>query len=140
MKLATSSLLAIFTIFPAVYTLPTTHLLSRQSKLPTCGATKCLATTNGLFDGCAPGDLVCICTLEQSEVDRYVSTVQPCLDGEAGKAECTAGGVANYKQLLAKVCMEPEYGSLNRTVEFAPVMEEQEQEEGPAVTTTAVRV
>lgn len=55
---------------------------------------------------------------------------------------------ADYKQLLAKVCMEPEYGSLNRTVEFAPVMEEQEQEqeEGPAVTTpttpptTAVRV
>ncbi|CAA9959263.1 hypothetical protein CFE70_010609 [Pyrenophora teres f. teres 0-1] len=117
MKLS-SSVFAIFTILPAVWTLPTNLL--RESKLPTCGASQCLATTNGLFDGCAPGDLTCICTLEQSEVDRYVTTVQPCLDGEPGKKACTAGAVANYKQLLARVCKEPEYGSLNKNVTFAP--------------------
>ena len=27
----------------------------------------------------------------------------------------------DYKQLLARVCSQPEYGSLNKTVVFAPV-------------------
>jgi hypothetical protein len=54
---------------------------------------------DGYFDRCAPGNLVCLCNLEQSEVTRYVNTVQPCLDASlkvTGEAGCTAGAV--YRQ------------------------------------------
>lgn len=51
--------------------------------------------TDGYFDGCAPGNLVCLCNLDQDNVSRYVRTVQPCLDGEAGRKSCTAGAVAS---------------------------------------------
>lgn len=50
---------------------------------------------DGYFDGCAPGNLVCLCNLPQDDVDRYVETVQPCLDGEPGKKTCTLGAVAS---------------------------------------------
>jgi hypothetical protein len=31
--------------------------------------------------------------MDQSEVTRYVSTVQPCIDGDAGKETCTDGAI-----------------------------------------------
>ncbi|KAF2124144.1 hypothetical protein P153DRAFT_390694 [Dothidotthia symphoricarpi CBS 119687] len=100
-------------VLPAVC-LPT----ARQFNLPTCGAETCL--TDGVFDACAPGDLACLCTLEQSEVTRYVETVQSCLDGEAGQAACTAGAIYQYKDLLKTVCATEQFG--NKTVVFtAPI-------------------
>jgi hypothetical protein len=53
----------------------------------------CLTSTNGLFDGCATNDLACLCRLDQPEVARYVTAVQPCIDGDAGHIACTAGGI-----------------------------------------------
>ncbi|EMD92844.1 hypothetical protein COCC4DRAFT_170205 [Bipolaris maydis ATCC 48331] len=113
--IVSGSIVALVSLLPAVWSVPTNY----TNKLPTCGANECL--TDGYFDGCAPGNLVCICNLEQDDVDRYVKTVQPCLDGEPGKKACTLGAVANYKQLLADVCSKPEYGNLNKTVSFEPV-------------------
>ncbi|EOA83374.1 hypothetical protein ACJQWK_00099 [Exserohilum turcicum] len=118
MKFA-SSVVAVVSLLSAAWAMPTNS--NYTNKLPTCGANECL--TDGYFDGCAPGNLVCLCNLDQPEVDRYVKTVQPCLDGPPGKASCTAGAVANYKQLLTSVCWKPEYGSLNKTVVWAPTPE-----------------
>ena len=54
---------------------------------------ECLVATNKLFDGCEPSDLACLCRLEQSEVTRYVETVQPCLNGDIGREKCTTGAI-----------------------------------------------
>jgi hypothetical protein len=53
----------------------------------------CFADTDGAFDACATNDLACLCSLDQSEVTRYVDTVQPCIDGDAGREACTAGAI-----------------------------------------------
>lgn len=109
MKFA-SSVVAVVSLLSAAWAMPTNS--NYTNKLPTCGAVRathvvtvtrihanqnhqneCL--TDGYFDGCAPGNLVCLCNLDQPEVDRYVKTVQPCLDGPPGKASCTAGAVAS---------------------------------------------
>lgn len=83
---------------PAVWSLPA-GLVARQFRVPTCGAETCLASTNGTFaatgasNGTAPYDLAGICSLPQEDVTRYVQTVQPCIDGDAGKQACTAGAI-----------------------------------------------
>lgn len=83
---------------PAVWSLPAGFVL-RQFQVPTCGAETCLASTNGTFEaagasnGTAPYDLGKICSLPQEDVTRYVQTVQPCIDGDAGKAKCSAGAI-----------------------------------------------
>lgn len=83
---------------PAVWSLPA-GLSARQFKLPTCGAEACLASTGGSFVasnasiGTAPGDLKGLCSLPQEDVNQYVETVQPCIDGDAGKKACTAGAI-----------------------------------------------
>lgn len=83
---------------PAVWSLPA-GLVSRQFKVPTCGAEACLATTNGTFvasgasNGTAPNDLGRLCSLPQADLTTYVESVQPCIDGDAGKAVCTPGAI-----------------------------------------------
>ena len=83
---------------PAVWSLPASVAL-RSFAIPTCGAETCLASTNGTFvttvapNGTAPNDLGRICSLPQEDVTRYVQTVEPCIDGDAGKNACTPGAI-----------------------------------------------
>src|SRR5690242_4540451 len=83
---------------PSVWSLPA-GLSSRQFKVPACGAEACLASTGGNFvtngtsNGTAPSDLGGICSLSQADVNQYVRTVQPCIDGDAGKKACTGGAI-----------------------------------------------
>ncbi|KAF2625686.1 hypothetical protein BU25DRAFT_297929, partial [Macroventuria anomochaeta] len=106
---------------PAVWSLPA-GLVARQFQVPTCGAETCLASTNGTFvaagapNGTAPNDLAKICSLPQEDVTRYVQTVQPCIDGDAGNKTCTAGAIYQYKDLLKTECMKPAY---NKQVQWA---------------------
>lgn len=99
---------------PAVWSLPASVAL-RSFAIPTCGAETCLASTNGTFvttvapNGTAPNDLGRICSLPQEDVTRYVQTVEPCIDGDAGKNACTPGAIYQYKDLLKTVCALPEY-------------------------------
>ncbi|KAH8726396.1 hypothetical protein GQ44DRAFT_613730 [Phaeosphaeriaceae sp. PMI808] len=81
-------------IIPAVLSLPTT-LLPRQTFIqPTCGAGLCLADTNYEFEGCNPVNAECLCSLDQSDIEDFVSVVEPCIDREVDVAEkCTAGGI-----------------------------------------------
>ncbi|KAF2195653.1 hypothetical protein K469DRAFT_544981 [Zopfia rhizophila CBS 207.26] len=72
---------------------------SNSFPVPTCGVEKCLF--DGVFYGCRPIDLVCLCKKEQEVVDRYVGLIRPCLEGHVG---CTDGAAAQYKQLLTDVC------------------------------------
>jgi hypothetical protein len=53
----------------------------------------CLVDTSGIFDGCAPYDLVCLCNLDEDELSRYVTTVHPCIDGPLGSEMCTDGAI-----------------------------------------------
>lgn len=53
----------------------------------------CLSETPGVFDACPPGNLACLCALPQTEVERYVNIVAPCLDGDIGRSICTAGAI-----------------------------------------------
>ncbi|KAF1840333.1 uncharacterized protein K460DRAFT_410927 [Cucurbitaria berberidis CBS 394.84] len=117
MKLTTTTLAVLAAVIPTIWSLPT-ELALREYKLPTCGAESCLVQTAEVFDACAPSDLACLCTLEQSEVTRYVNTVQPCIDGDAGKAACTDGARYQYKDLLKSVCADDRFG--NKAVEFPP--------------------
>ncbi|KAH7371565.1 hypothetical protein BKA66DRAFT_423905 [Pyrenochaeta sp. MPI-SDFR-AT-0127] len=119
MKFSNAYLAVIAAILPAVWSLPA-ELAVRQYKLPTCGAEYCLVETPGLFDACAPSDLACLCSLEQSEVTRYVSTVQPCLDGVAGEATCTPGAIYQYKDILTLVCSGERFGA--KVVAFPPTV------------------
>jgi len=119
MKFRSTTLAILATVLPAAWSLPA-ELPVRQFKLPTCGAESCLVETPGLFDACTAGDLGCLCTLEQSEVTRYVSIVQPCLDGDVGKATCTDGAIYQYKDLLKTVCASDQFG--NKVVEFSPTV------------------
>jgi hypothetical protein len=89
MRLSTSPLAIVAALLPAVHGFPT----SEPFKVPTCASEQCLTTTNGRFDDCKTDDLVCLCDLEQTEVTRYVSTVQPCIDGKAGHNACTGGAI-----------------------------------------------
>lgn len=94
---------------PVAFAFPS-DAIARQIKIATCAAVSiletdnnvpanpfmqemCLSSTNDLFDGCAPNDLVCLCRLDQPEVTRYVTAVQPCIDGDAGHEACTDGGI-----------------------------------------------
>jgi hypothetical protein len=109
----TSAVLTFATILPAVWSLPT-NLFLRQTEsnpLATCGAVRPYhqtpkhhtnegkqhnCVTDGDFGGCAPGRLDCLCKLEQREVTRYVTAVQPCLDASpeaSGTDKCSPGGV-----------------------------------------------
>ncbi|CAO2652278.1 Nn.00g005610.m01.CDS01 [Neocucurbitaria sp. VM-36] len=117
MKFNNAVLAFIAAALPTVWSLPA-QLDVRQNKLPTCGAETCLTETPGLFDACEPNDLGCLCSLQQSEVTRYVGTVQPCIDGEPGKVACTDGARYQYKDLLKQVCASDQFG--NKAVEFAP--------------------
>ncbi|KAI8938577.1 hypothetical protein NX059_004456 [Plenodomus lindquistii] len=117
MKLAGTTLATLLTVLPAAWSLPN-NLSIRQFKLPTCKAESCLATTNGTFGACPTSDLACLCSLNQTEVTRYVSIVQPCIDGNEGKAACTDGARYQYKDILKTVCASAQFG--NKTVEFAP--------------------
>ncbi|KAF2029982.1 hypothetical protein EK21DRAFT_112461 [Setomelanomma holmii] len=101
MKCIGTSLALMAAAIPTIVAFPMTTF-ARQYIPPTCGVDQCLA--GGLFDGCKPADLGCLCSLEQDEVTRYVSVVQPCIDGAPGKDECTAGAIAQYKQLLRNTC------------------------------------
>ncbi|KAL5113235.1 hypothetical protein ACEQ8H_008902 [Pleosporales sp. CAS-2024a] len=38
--------------------------------------------------------------MKQSDITRYVATVQPCLDGKEGQDNCTDGAICQYKDLL----------------------------------------
>ncbi|KAJ4367967.1 hypothetical protein N0V86_009808 [Didymella sp. IMI 355093] len=104
---------------PAVWCLPA-GLVSRQFQVPTCGAETCLASTNGTFmtagtsNGTAPYDLGRICSLPQEDVTHYVETVRPCVDGDVGKAKCSAGAIYQYKDLLKTECAKS-----NKTVQWA---------------------
>ncbi|CBX95859.1 hypothetical protein LEMA_P030110.1 [Plenodomus lingam JN3] len=118
MKLASASLAACLAVLPTAWSLPN-NLSIHQFKLPTCAAASCLKSTNGLFDGCPPSDLACLCRLEQTEIARYVSTVQTCIDGDEGKAACTEGARYQYKSVLKTVCANEQFG--NKTVNFAQV-------------------
>ncbi|KAF9700930.1 hypothetical protein EKO04_001147 [Ascochyta lentis] len=106
---------------PAVWSLPS-GLITKSFKVPTCGAETCLASSNGTFiatgasNGTAPNDLGRLCSLPQEDVTRYVQTVQPCIDGDAGKAACTEGAVYQYKDLLKSVCARDTY---QKTVQWA---------------------
>lgn len=117
MRFYNVSLAIIAAVLPVSWSLPA-ELAVRQFKVPTCAAEQCLVETPGLFDACAPSDLACLCSLDQCEVTRYVSTVQPCLDGAAGKAACTAGAIDQYKDLLKSVCAGERFGS--KVVDFPP--------------------
>jgi hypothetical protein len=99
------------------------HVLTNHSLQESC-----LLSTNGLFDGCATNDLACLCRLDQPEVARYVTAVQPCIDGDAGHIACTDGGiqgesltrlymkmehanmVPEYKDVLRNVCNTEQFG------------------------------
>ncbi|UPX10361.1 uncharacterized protein EKO05_0001025 [Ascochyta rabiei] len=106
---------------PAVWSLPS-GLVAKSFKVPTCGAETCLASSNGTFiatgasNGTAPSDLGQLCSLPQEDVTRYVQTVQPCIDGDAGRANCTEGAIYQYKDLLKSVCASDAY---HRTVQWA---------------------
>lgn len=106
---------------PAVWSLPS-GLVTKQFKVPTCGAETCLAATNGTFvatgasNGTAPNDLGRLCSFPQEDVTRYVQTVQPCIDGDAGKSVCTAGAIYQYKDLLKSVCASDPY---QKTVQWS---------------------
>ncbi|KAH7064456.1 hypothetical protein BKA63DRAFT_572359 [Paraphoma chrysanthemicola] len=89
-------------LVPAVFALPASLVARQTFQIPTCGVDECLAW--GLFDGCEPDNLGCLCSLEQSEVTRYVSVVQPCIDGEPGLSTCSEGAIFQYKDLLETVC------------------------------------
>lgn len=115
MKFSTSYIAVFAAVFPTVWSLPTAPS-ARQFKPPTCGAEQCLAATNGEFDACKPNDLACLCRLEQSEVTRYVETVQPCINGDIVPKSCTAGAIYQYKDLLKTVCASKESG--NKIVAF----------------------
>lgn len=118
----TSYIALIAAAIPSVWSLPTS-LAARQFKVPTCGAEACLASTGGSFvasnasNGTSPSDLKALCSLPQADVDEYVKTVQPCIDGEEGKAACTEGAIYQYKQLLQDECAKPVYGNI--TVQWA---------------------
>ncbi|KAJ4992955.1 hypothetical protein SVAN01_01659 [Stagonosporopsis vannaccii] len=105
---------------PAAWSLPA-GLISRQFEVPSCGAAVCLESTGGNFvtegatNGTAPSDLGGICSLSQDDVNRYVRTVQPCIDGDAGKKACTAGAIFEYKRLLKTECAKPAYGNITVT-------------------------
>ncbi|KAF3011176.1 hypothetical protein E8E13_011559 [Curvularia kusanoi] len=105
---------------PAAWSLPAS--VTRQFKLPTCGAETCLASTNGTFvatgasNGTAPSDLGRICSLPQEDVTRYVQTVQPCIQRAKETNICTAGAIDQYKDVLKDVCARPEY---NKEVHWA---------------------
>eukprot|EP00299_Pterocystis_sp_00344_P002343 c12656_g1_i1.p2 GENE.c12656_g1_i1~~c12656_g1_i1.p2 ORF type:complete len:115 (+),score=3.93 c12656_g1_i1:223-567(+) len=101
MKYIGTCLAMMAAVIPTIVAFPMTSF-ARQYIPPTCGAEQCLAW--GLFDGCEPENLGCLCSLEQSEVTRYVAVVQPCIDGEPGEDECTVGAIAQYKQLLRDTC------------------------------------
>lgn len=94
----TAYIAVIAAAIPAVWSLPA-GLSTRQFKVPTCGAEACLASTSGNFatngapNGTAPSDLGGICSLGQENVNQYTKTVQPCIDGEAGKQACTPGAI-----------------------------------------------
>ncbi|KAH9880967.1 hypothetical protein J1614_001460 [Plenodomus biglobosus] len=118
MQLARATLAIFLAVLPAARSLPN-DLSIRQFKLPTCQAEACLATTNGTFDACPPSDLACLCSLNQPEIARYVSMVQPCIDGDEGQAACTDGARYQYKDVLKTVCASKQFG--NKTVEFAPI-------------------
>ncbi|KAF1919275.1 hypothetical protein BDU57DRAFT_527322 [Ampelomyces quisqualis] len=110
-------LAVITTIAPATLALPS--ILSANSfKIPTCGAEACLAKTNGTFDACTPNDLACLCRLDQSRLDTYVATVQPCIDGAVGHNTCTDGAIYQYKDVLTTVCADDAFG--HKKVSFAP--------------------
>ncbi|KAF1925857.1 uncharacterized protein M421DRAFT_7620 [Didymella exigua CBS 183.55] len=104
---------------PAVWSLPA-GLILRQFQVPTCGAETCLASTNGTFVAASasnstdPYDLGKICSLPQEDVTRYVETVQPCIDGDAGKANCSVGAIYQYKDLLKTECAKS-----NKQVQWA---------------------
>jgi hypothetical protein len=88
---------------PAVWSLPAS-VASRSFAIPTCGAETCLAT--GAPNGTAPNDLGRICSLPQEDVTRYVETVKPCVDGDAGKKACTPGAIYRKSYMPAKVTEE----------------------------------
>ncbi|KAL6711713.1 hypothetical protein ACN47E_004647 [Coniothyrium glycines] len=102
MKFSSAIFALIATAAPAAWSLP-----AEPKPVPTCAAEQCLQgePIPGLFDGCAPNKLDCICGQNQTEVTRYVKTVQKCIDDKniGGKA-CTAGAQYNYKSLLTDVC------------------------------------
>ncbi|KAF2821611.1 hypothetical protein CC86DRAFT_98507 [Ophiobolus disseminans] len=109
MKFTTTLFAVLAAVAPTASSLPSDPS-ARQNKIATCAAETCLTTTNGQFNGCATNDLVCLCKLEQAEVSRYVSVVQPCIDGDAGHKACTAGGIYTYKDVLKNVCDTEEFG------------------------------
>ncbi|KAF2850319.1 hypothetical protein T440DRAFT_110920 [Plenodomus tracheiphilus IPT5] len=118
MKVTNTTLAVFLAVLPAVWSLPN-DLSLRQFKLPTCKAASCLSTTNGTFDACPPSDLGCLCSLNQTEINRYVNIVQPCIDGDEGRANCTYGARYQYKDVLKTVCASEQFG--NKTVMFAPI-------------------
>ncbi|KAH7392316.1 hypothetical protein DE146DRAFT_758044 [Phaeosphaeria sp. MPI-PUGE-AT-0046c] len=115
MKYSTALLAVASITCPSTIAFPTA-VSARGYKLPSCGATTCLEETNGFFDDCEPFQLGCLCSLSQTEVTRYISIVQPCIDGKVGPERCTDGGIYQYKDLFSTVCAEERFG--NKTVEF----------------------
>lgn len=95
------------TAVPAVWSLPS-GLVTKQFKVPTCAAEKCLASTNGTFiatsayNGTAPSDLGGLCSLPQDDITRYVQTVQPCIDGPYGEKACTEGAIYRKSFCIAQ--------------------------------------
>lgn len=93
---------------PAVWSLPA-GLVLRQFQVPSCGAETCLPSTNGTFvtasapNGTAPYDLGKICSLPQDDITLYVQTVQPCIDGDAGKAKCSEGAISRKSSMRSVV-------------------------------------
>lgn len=115
MKYSTALLAVASTMFPSIFAFPAS-VAARGFELPSCGATTCLDETNGFFNDCKPSDLGCLCSLDQAEIDRYISIVSPCVDNKIGRERCTDGGIYQYKDLFATVCAEERFG--NKTVKF----------------------
>ncbi|KAJ8114501.1 hypothetical protein OPT61_g3637 [Boeremia exigua] len=94
---------------PAVWSLPASFT-PKPFNVPTCGAESCLASSNGTFvangtsNGTAPNDLGRICSLPQADVTSYVETVQPCIDGEAGKKACSEGAIVPFVKDWLDAC------------------------------------